>query len=120
MILYSYLKEWRKNPHCSFSCCLALLLPLNDLEGELQDLVGTDVVSSQLETGQMDAPTVIEAVKDSGAIDVNLEEGDQEEEVTTVLQEDNCRNTEYIRKKCHRQNQTEPFKLHLVVEETHL
>ena len=120
VILYSYLKKWRKNQHCSFSCCLALFLPLNDLEGEIQDLVGTDVVSSQLQTGQTDAPTVIEAVKDSGAIDVNLEEGRQEEEFTTMLQEENCRGAEFIRKKCHKQNQTELFKLPLIVEETHL
>ncbi|KAL9970674.1 hypothetical protein ACROYT_G023084 [Oculina patagonica] len=120
VVLYSYLKEWSKNPHCSFSCCLALLLPLNDLQGEIRGLVGTDVVTSQLQTGQIDAPTVIGAVKDSGVIDVNLEEGDQEDVATTVLPEENCPDTEYKRQKCHKQNQTVLFRLPIIVEDTHL
>ena len=69
MILHRYLTEWCKNPHCSLSCCLALLLPLNDLQGEIHGLAESNVVNEQLETGQMDTPTVTGAVQDSGAID---------------------------------------------------
>lgn len=120
MILFSYFKEWRKNPQCSFSCCLALLLPLNDFQGKIFGVAGTNVVNDQLQTGQMDAPTIIGTVQDSGAIDVNLEEGDQEDYIATVGQEENCRKVKYKRKKSHKQNQTELFRLSVIVEETHL
>lgn len=91
MILYGYLKEWWKNPHCSISCCLALLLPLNDLRGEIYGLTGSNVDDNQLQSGQMDTPTIIDAVKDSGAIDVCFEEGEQEDNYAMfTMQEENC------------------------------
>ena len=68
--LYSYLIEWRKNPQWSFACCLALVLPLSDLQGEISGMMGTNVLDNQLQTGQTDMPTIIDAVKDSGAMDV--------------------------------------------------
>lgn len=34
--IYHYIKEWRKNPKWSLFCCLALLLPLNQLQVEVQ------------------------------------------------------------------------------------
>ena len=77
VFLHGYLNEWRKNPHWSFSCCLALLLPLNDLQGEIRGIAGTNILENQLQTGQIDKPTILSAVKNSGAIDVTLEEGEQ-------------------------------------------
>ena len=77
VFLYRYLKDWRKNPQWSFSCCLALLLPLNNLQGEIRGLMETNVLKSQLQTGQIEKPTILSAVKNSGAIDVTLEEGEQ-------------------------------------------
>ena len=75
MFLCRYIKEWRKNPHWSFSCCLALLVPLNDLQEEVRGFAGENVLKNQLETGQIEKPSILCAVKDSGAIDVTLEEG---------------------------------------------
>ena len=79
MHLYRYLKEWRKNPQLSFSCCLALIIPLINLPGEISGLVGTNVLNTQLDTGEMELTTVVGAVQDSGAIDITLEDGDQED-----------------------------------------
>ncbi|KAL9966621.1 hypothetical protein ACROYT_G024724 [Oculina patagonica] len=109
LFLYQYLKEWRKNPHWSFSCCLALLLPLNDLQGEIRGLVGTNVLSSQLQSGEFEKPTaaVLSAVKESGAIDVTLEEGDQGDYDTTVVGDESCQVAEYSDTRCHQGTQTE-------------
>ena len=73
MGVYCYFKEWRKNPHWSLSCCLALLLPLNDLQGEVSGLASTDVLKSQLKTGDMEMTTILIDVQDNGVIDVNPE-----------------------------------------------
>lgn len=72
MGVYCYLKEWIKNPHWSFSCCLALVLPLNDLRGEMKGLDGMNVLQSQLKTGDMEMSTIMIAVESSG-VNVNLE-----------------------------------------------
>ncbi|XP_078374468.1 uncharacterized protein LOC144658016 [Oculina patagonica] len=56
--IYRYLKEWRKRPHWSFACWLALLLPLNNLQGEISGL---------------EMSTIVVATEDSGAVDVHLE-----------------------------------------------
>lgn len=74
--LYGYLKAWRKNPHWSFSCCLAFILPLVSLPGDISGLVGNNIVNNQLQTGEIEIPTITAAVQDSGAINVTLEEGE--------------------------------------------
>ena len=102
MNLYRYLKEWRKNPHCSISCFLAFLLPLNDLEGEIFGLAETDALQSQLQTGETEMPTILSAVKDSGAIDVTLEEGYNETIVKRAA--NNCSKCQ--KTKCHKETQT--------------
>ena len=86
--LYGYLKEWRKNPHWSFSCCLALLLPLINLPREISGLVGTNITSTQLDTGQFEMQTVAGAVKDSGVIDVTLDDEEQDDDNPAEDQED--------------------------------
>ena len=86
--LYSYLKEWLKNPQWTFSCCLALIIPLINLPGEISGLVGTNVLNTQLDTGEMELTTVVRAVQDSGAIDVTLEDGDQEDDSPSEVHED--------------------------------
>ncbi len=107
LFLVRYLKEWRKNPQWSFSCCLALLLPLTDLQGEIRGLVGTNVLNSQLQSGKMEKPTILSAVKDSGAIDVTLEEGDQGDDYTTVVRDESFRVAEYSDTRRHQWTQTE-------------
>ena len=83
--------EWRQNPQWSFSCCLALLLPLNDLQADVTGMAGTNVLNSQIQTGQVDMPTLFGAVKDSGVVDVTLEEGEQEHDTTDMEGENSCR-----------------------------
>ena len=75
--LYAYLKEWYKNPQWSFSCCLALILPFLSLPGDVSGIQGANIMSNQLETGDIDMPTITNAVQDSGAIDISLEEGEE-------------------------------------------
>ena len=107
MHLYGYFKEWRKNPHCSFSCCLALLLPLNDFQGDVRGQVGKNVLKTQLQTGDFEMTTLGAAVKDSGAFDVTLEEGGPGDDHTLDLHYDNRPITKTSNRKCHEGIQTE-------------
>ena len=111
--MYGYLMEWRKNPHCSLSCCLALLLPLNDLQGEISGLVGSgaNVLDNQLQAGQTEDTTIFAAVKDSGAIDVSLEEGQQDDDSEMKGQNEKCSEAEYGKTTCHKGSQTDLFVL---------
>ena len=87
--IYHYVKEWRKDPKWSFSCCLALLLPLNQLQGEIRGLAERNVLNQQLQTGKMEMPSIASTLRDSGAVDITLEEhnaeGDQEEETENEI-----------------------------------
>ena len=81
VIIYNYIKEWRKNPKWSFSCCLALLLPLNELQGEIQGLTGRNILNQQLQTGGIEMPSIGDALKETGAVDISLlEDKDSESE----------------------------------------
>ena len=75
--IYCYLKEWRKNPQWSFSCCLTLILPLNGLPGDISDLIGANLINNQVQFGDMEMPTIAAAVRDSEAINLNFEEGER-------------------------------------------
>ncbi|XP_078377194.1 uncharacterized protein LOC144660448 [Oculina patagonica] len=107
VFLYGYLKEWRKNPHWSFSCCLGLLLPLNDLQGEIRGIADTNILTNQLQTGQIDTPNLLSEVKDSGAIDVTSEGGEQSDGNTVEIQDDNCKDSEHSGSRRHQGTQTE-------------
>ena len=72
MFIYRFFKEWRKNPRWSFSCCLALLLPLNDLHQEVLGMTGKNVLKQQLKTGNVDMPSLSGALKESGAVCIEL------------------------------------------------
>ena len=71
--LYGYFKTWRKNPQWSLSCCLALLLPLIDMAGDVSGLAKTDVVNTQLDTGHGEVTDITGAVQESGVIEVTLD-----------------------------------------------
>ncbi len=90
VFLYGFLKEWRKNPNWSFSCCLGLLLPLNDLQGEIRGLAGGNVLRNQLQTGQIDKPTIFSTMKNSGALDVTFEDGEQRDDNAVGRVGENC------------------------------
>ncbi|KAL9952992.1 hypothetical protein ACROYT_G040333 [Oculina patagonica] len=110
--LYQYLNEWRKNPHWSFSCCLALLLPLNDLQGEIRGMAGKNVLKTQLQTGGVEKPSIFSSAKDSGAMDITLAtvENKPYDENKKELNETKCRFD-----KCHRGTQTKTFTLPIAV-----
>lgn len=107
--LYQYFKEWRKNPEWSFSCCLALLLPLNDLQGEIRGMAGKNILKTQLQTGIIEKPSIAACAKDSGAMSFtpNCEEGGREEENKMELQEQSHKVVKYSKTKCHLGTQTD-------------
>ena len=90
MHLYGFLKEWRKRPHWSFSCCLAFIIPLISLPADFSGFIGTNVINNQLETGDIELPTIAGAVQDSGAIDVTLEKGEEGDVDPPEAQDDSC------------------------------
>ena len=65
--IYHYVKEWRKNPELSLSCCLALLLPLRNLRPR-----------QQLQTDRIDTTSTANTGRDNGAVDITLEDYDSE------------------------------------------
>ena len=70
--IYHFFKEWRKNPQWFFSCCLALLLPLNDLQQEVLGMTGKNLLKQQLQTGKVDMPSLSGALKESGTVSIEL------------------------------------------------
>ena len=79
--IYHYVKEWRKNPEWSLSCCLALLLPLHQLQGETRGLTGSrNIRKQQLQTGGIEIPSIASTLKESGAVDITLEDHNAERE----------------------------------------
>ncbi len=104
--LYHYFKEWRKNPQWSFSCCLALLLPLNDLQGEIRGMAGTNVLQTQLQTGFIEESSVAAVAKDSRAMSVILRRGEDNISDHNV-NELQGRVTKYSKTKCNKGTQTE-------------
>ena len=58
------------------SCLLALLLPLKELQGEIRGIAETDILDTQLRTGNVDVPSISTALKESVAVEFELEEGE--------------------------------------------
>lgn len=120
MFLYRYYKGWRKNPQWSWSCCVALLLPLNDFQGEISGLAETNILQNQLQTEEIEMPTILAALEDSGAIDVTIEKDEHANETAVEIQDKHCQDSEYTDTKRHQETQTELFSLlsvDLVVKE---
>ena len=84
MAQYRYFKEWRKNPQWSFSCCLAIFLSFSDLQGDISDLVDTDVVKSQQHSEEMEMLTILSAIEESKAINFKGNRGDRGDETKKV------------------------------------
>ena len=72
--IYHYVKEWRKNPEWSLSCCLALLLPLRNLQGEIGGLAGRDIPRQQLQTDRIDIPPTAYTERDNAAVIIMLQD----------------------------------------------
>ena len=93
--LYRYIKEWRKNPHWSFSCCLALLVSLNDLQDELGGLEEGNILQNQLQSGNIEKPSILSAKNYSGTIDIILEEGEHDNKKVARILDENHQDTVY-------------------------
>ena len=72
--IYHYMKEWRKNPEWSLSCCLALLLPLRNLQGEIGGLAGRNIPMQQLQTDRIDIPSTANTGRDNAAVIIMLQD----------------------------------------------
>ena len=107
VFLYRYLKEWRTNPRCSFSCCLALLLPFNDLQGDIRGCADAGVFKSQLQTEEIEVPTIITAVKNSEAKDAPFGESQEDDDSKLAV----AVGKENTKSRSHQGTQTEIFKL---------
>ena len=76
--IYHYVKERRKNPKWSLSCCLALLLPLNNLQKETGELAGRNILRQQLQTGRISMLSIANTVRESRAVDTTFQDHDAE------------------------------------------
>ena len=126
MYLYQFFKEWRKTPQWSFSCCLALLLPLNDLQGEIRGMIDTNMLKTQLQTGMIEKPSIAACAKDSGAVSFTLSQGEGEcsdDESTAGPSQQKLKVPKYSNThsntKRNRGAQTEAFMLPLPVTSVH-
>ena len=119
--LYQYIKEWRQNPQWSFTCCLALLLPLNDLQGEIRDMASKNILKTELQTGEIETPSIASSAKDRGAIKITLKSGEGKTgdgDTMPELRKRNCKATKHNKTKCDQGTQTELFTLQVPVDMT--
>ena len=70
-------------------------------------MAGQNILKNQLQTGQIEKPSLISAVKDSGAIDVTLEEGEQGDGNKVEIQDEIHQNALYSHPRRHQGTQTE-------------
>ena len=75
--IYHNVKEWRKNPKWSFTSCLALLLPLNELQGEIEGLTERNILRQQLQSGGIEMQSIADTLKHSGAVEDHDSESEQ-------------------------------------------
>ena len=57
---------------------MALLLPLNDLHGEIRGMVGNNMLKTQLQTGMIGKPSIAAFAKERGAMSFALSQRDHE------------------------------------------
>ena len=75
--------------------------PFNDLQGDIRDLAWTNVFKTQLEIGEFAVMTFQAAVQDSGVIEVSLEDGEEDEEMTEGMRDDDLEMAEDYDTKYH-------------------
>ena len=91
-------------------------------------MVEKDVLRTQLQSGHFEMTTLRTAVKDSGAFDVTLEEGEQGDDHALDQQDDNRPVAKISNEKCHQGTQTEfsslltvaDFPVHETIQDIHL
>ena len=65
-----------------------MFLPLISLPGDISGLVETNIINSQLDTGDIEMPTIKAAVEDTGIMDAALEETEEGENISMGAQDD--------------------------------
>jgi len=90
-----------------------LLLPLNDLQGEIRGMVGKNVLKTQLQTGTVDKPSIASSAKDSGAMSITLMpgEGKHRDENAMELHTRNLKANKSVKVKSNQETQTDTFGL---------
>jgi len=90
-----------------------LLLPLNDLQGEIRGMVGKNVLKTQLQTGTVDKPSIASSAKDSGAMSITLMpgEGKHRDGNTMELHTRNWKVNKSVKVKSNQGTQTDTFGL---------
>ena len=89
-------------------------------------MAGTNVLASQLQSGDFEMVTLQASIKDSGAIDVTLEEGEEGVDDSVEVQGNNRQRAKNGNEKSEQGTQTELFSIFTVadgvalIEGTHL
>ena len=91
-------------------------MPLTDMQGEVSALAETDVLDKQLQSGQLEKlemPTVFAIVRESDSDYTTHEEGGQDGNNITAVQNGYryYNNTVCTKKTCHQETQTNLFTL---------
>ena len=81
-----------------------MLVPLNDLQGELRGLAEANDLKTQVEIEQIEKPSIVSTMQDIGAIDVTLEKGDDD---NMKIQEEHQQDGAYRHTRRHQGTQTE-------------
>lgn len=88
----------------SFACCLALLLPLSDIQEEIGGLEET-----VRQTEEIEMPSILAAVRDYGPIDAPVDADAKSDIGTTKLKDGYYKHLSHDKTQRHQGTQTEPF-----------
>lgn len=101
---FRYLNKWCRDPQLSFACCLALLLPLSDIQEEIGGLEET-----VRQTEEIEMPSILAAVRDYGPIDAPVDADAKSDIGTTKLKDGYYKHLSHDKTQRHQGTQTEPF-----------
>ncbi len=101
------------------------------MQGEIGGMAGTNVFQAQLQTGEFEMVTLSAAIKDSGAVDVTLEENEEGDDgggESVEAKDKSGQAVKYSSTKCDHGTQTELVSffataddtMHESIEEAHL
>ena len=90
-----------------------MLVPLNDLQEELGGLEEANVFQSQLQSGQVEKPSILSSLQNSGTIDVTLEKDEADNNKMSTTLYETHQFTVYSDTKRHQEAQTE-LRLNLI------
>ena len=77
------------------------------MHAEIGGVARTNVLHNQLQTGQIEVTNIFSTIKDSGAVDINIEGDQQSDDNDIEAQVGGCQDIEYDNKECHKGTQTE-------------